>query len=55
MKTAKGQLEVAKAKVSMLEQERDDALKRAKAVERELEKVKNEEKRKLKMADTKGY
>lgn len=38
-----------------LEQERDEALKRAKATERELEKVKKEEKMKLKTADAKGY
>lgn len=46
---------MAEVKVRRLEQERDEALKRAKATERELEKVKKEEKMKLKTADAKGY
>lgn len=49
------QVGVAEARDGKLEQEKNEALKRAKSAERELEKMKKEEKRKLKVADAKGY
>lgn len=55
VKALEQQLEVTEARAEKLEQERNDALKRAKSAERELEKLKKEEKRKMKVADAKGY
>lgn len=54
-KTLRGSLKVAKARAGQLEEERNEALVKAKKAERELGKVQRREKRKLKEVDGKAY